>query len=132
MNLVLSFIKRGLYNLYYAFYVLSEGLFKVSQSWDPIISITGTISLLLSFSLWTFAWNVILCWTDWNLSTDIYVIIGVLIFGGLYWLTYHYYFPIQRSIAHRFKNDNIYRKVLYGLIAVGLIALVIYASTYSV
>ena len=43
--------KKGLYALYYAFYVVIEGFFKVSHSWNPIISIAGIISLLVALPL---------------------------------------------------------------------------------
>ena len=43
--------KKGLYALYYAFYVIIEGIFKVSHSWNPIISIAGIISLLVALPL---------------------------------------------------------------------------------
>ena len=32
-NLVSQYIKKGLHSLYYAFYVIIEGIFKVSHSW---------------------------------------------------------------------------------------------------
>ena len=53
-------------------------------------------------------------------------VLGVLIWLGLYWLTYRYYFPIQISIARRFRKDSIYRKVLYGIIAIVVSGIIIY------
>jgi len=50
-NLVSQYIKKGLHSLYYAFYVIIEGIFKVSHSWNPIISIAGIISLLVALPL---------------------------------------------------------------------------------
>ena len=50
-DLVSQYIKKGLHSLYYAFYVIIEGIFKVSHSWNPIISIAGIISLLVALPL---------------------------------------------------------------------------------
>lgn len=51
MNKVSVYIKRVLYDLYYAYYVIIEGVFRVSLSRPPILSITFVMSILVSFSL---------------------------------------------------------------------------------
>lgn len=42
-DLVSQYIKKGLHSLYYAFYVIIEGIFKVSHSWNPCRSFDLTI-----------------------------------------------------------------------------------------
>lgn len=128
MNSVLSYIKRGLYNLYYAFYVLFEGLLKVSLSWAPIISITGIMSLLVTLPLISLIRIISLCWANWDIPTTVVSIFGILIWIGIYWLAYHYYLSKQKSIECRFQNDSIYKKVLLGIIAIVLIGTSFYIN----
>ncbi len=128
MNSVLSYIHSGLYWIYYAFYVLLEGLFKISHSWAPIISITGIMSVLVAFPLLGLIRISSLYWANWDIPAPLTVVFGIIIYLGLYWLTYHYYFTIQKSIEDRFQNDNIYKKVLFGIIAIALIGLSFYMS----
>ncbi len=128
MKSVLSYLQSGLYRLYYAFYVILEGLLKISHSWAPIISIAGIMSLLATLPLLSLIQVSALCWGNWDIPTPLIVILGILIYFVLYWLTYHYYFTIQKSIEVRFQNDNIYKKVLFGITAIALIGLSFYIS----
>jgi len=128
MNSVLSYIKSGLYSLYYAFYVLMEGLLRISHSWAPIISITGILSLLATLPLISLIRVTSLCWANWDIPATFVIVIGILIWIGIYWLTYHYYLTIQKSIDNRFQNDTIYKKVFFGAIAIVLIGLSFYVS----
>lgn len=114
MNSVLSYTKRVLYNLYYAFYILFEGLLKVSLSWAPIISITGVMSLLVILPLISLNRIASLCWANWDIPTSDATIFGILIWIGMYWLTYHYYLSKQKLIECRFQNDNIYKSILWN------------------
>ena len=96
-DLVSQYIKKGLHCLYYAFYVIIEGILKVSHSWNPIISITGIISLLVALPLISIIRLQFLCWMDIDIPVNTATIIGIIIWGALYWLTYHYYLPIYEN-----------------------------------
>lgn len=89
--------KKGLYALYYAFYVVIEGIFKVSHSWNPTISIAGIISLLVALPLINIIRLLFLCWMDLDIPVNTATIICIIIWNGLYWLTYHYYFPAYKN-----------------------------------
>ncbi len=127
MNSVLC-LQKSLYRLYYAFYVLLDGLLKISHSWVPIISITGIMSLLVALPLLSLIQISSLCWANWDIPIPLTVILGIVIYLVLYWLTYLYYFTIQKSIEDRFQNDNIYKKVLFGIIAIALIGMSFYVT----
>ena len=129
MNKVSVYIKRVLYDLYYAYYVIIEGVFRVSLSRPPILSITFVMSILVSFPLTELIDILYLYWAKRVLTVTEGTVLGVLIWLGLYWLTYRYYFPIQISIARRFRKDSIYRKVLYGIIAIVVSGIIIYFAS---
>ena len=98
-DLVSQYIKKGLHSLYYAFYVIIEGIFKVSHSWNPIISIAGIISLLVALPLISIIRLLFLCWMDLDIPVNTATIICIIIWSGLYWLTYHYYFPAYKQYS---------------------------------
>lgn len=103
-NLVSQYIKKGLHSLYYAFYVIIEGIFKVSHSWNPIISIAGIISLLVALPLINIIRLLFLCWMDLDIPVKTATIICIIIWNGLYWLTYHYYFLHTKILNKNFKK----------------------------
>ena len=72
-DLVSQYIKKGLHSLYYAFYVIIEGIFKVSHSWNPIISIAGIISLLVALPLISIIRLLFLCWMDLDIPVHNYM-----------------------------------------------------------
>lgn len=128
MNSVLQYIKKGLDNLYYAYYVIIENLYKLSLSWEPKVSVPGTMSLLVSFPLHGLIGIIYLCWVNRDIPPTEDITLGVLMFLGLYWLTTHYYRSIETSLELRFKHDNTYRKIFFGIIAIVLSGIIIYIN----
>lgn len=126
MNKVSVYIKRVLYDLYYAYYVIIEGVFRVSLSRPPILSITFVMSILVSFSLIKLIDITYLYWAKCAIPKTEGQILGLLIWLVLYWLTYRYYSPMQISIARRFRKDSIYRKVLFGIMAIVASGIIVY------
>lgn len=126
MNKVLVYIKKVLCDLYYAYYVILENLYKVKLAWEPIVSVPGTISILLLFPLTELIDILCLYWAKRVLTVTEGTVLAALIFIGLYWLTTHYYSSIEISIERRFRKDSIYRKVLYGIIAIVVSGIIIY------
>lgn len=126
MNKVSVYIKKVLCDLYYAYYVIIEGVFRVSLSMPPILSITAFMSILVSFPLTELTDILCLYWAKRVLTVTEGTVLGVLIWLGLYWLTYRYYFPIQISIARRFRKGSIHRKVLYGIMAIVVSGIIVY------
>lgn len=115
--------KKGLYALYYAFYVIIEGFFKVSHSWNPIISIAGIISLLVALPLINIIRLLFLCWMDLDIPVNTATIICIIIWNGLYWLTYHYYFPAYENIEQKFQKDSMLSKIVFGMFAIAVICI---------
>lgn len=122
-NLVSQYIKKGLHSLYYAFYVIIEGIFKVSHSWNPIISIAGIISLLVALPLINIIRLLFLCWMDLDIPVNTATIICIIIWTGLYWLTYHYYFPAYKNIEQKFQKDSMLSKIVFGMFAIAVICI---------
>jgi phosphoglycerol transferase MdoB-like AlkP superfamily enzyme len=122
--------KKGLYALYYAFYVIIEGIFKVSHSWNPIISIAGIISLLVALPLINIIRLLFLCWMDLDIPVNIATIICIIIWNGLYWLTYHYYFPAYENIEQKNQKDSMLGKIAFGMLAIMIICASIFISSW--
>ena len=122
--------KKGLYALYYAFYVIIEGIFKVSHSWNPIISIAGIISLLVALPLINIIRLLFLCWMDLDIPVNTATIICIIIWSGLYWLTYHYYFPAYENIEQKFQKDSMLEKIAFGMLAIMIICASIFISSW--
>ena len=127
-DLVSQYIKKGLYSLYYAFYVIMEGILKVSHSWNPIISITGIISLLVVLPLINIIRLQSLCWMNIDIPVKTATIIGIIIWGSLYWLSYHYYLSICEKIEREFQKDSMWTKIAFGMLAIAVIGISIYIS----
>lgn len=123
--------KKGLYALYYAFYVIIEGIFKVSHSWNPIISIVGIISLLVALPLINIIRLLFLCWMDLDIPVNTATIICIIIWNGLYWLTYHYYFPAYENIEQKFQKDSMLKKIAFGMLAIMIICASIFISSWG-
>ena len=108
--------KKGLYALYYAFYVIIEGIFKVSHLVAlPLINI---IRLLF------------LCWMDLDIPVNTATIICIIIWNGLYWLTYHYYFPAYENIEQKFQKDSMLSKIVFGMFAIAVICISIHINCW--
>ena len=122
--------KKGLYALYYAFYVVIEEIFKVSHSWNPIISIAGIISLLVALPLINIIRLLFLCWMDLDIPVNTATIICIIIWNGLYWLTYHYYFPSYENIEQKFQKDSMLSKIVFGMFAIAVICISIYINCW--
>lgn len=122
--------KKGLYALYYAFYVIIEGIFKVSHSWNPIISIAGIISLLVALPLINIIRLLFLCWMDLDISVNTATIICIIIWNGLYWLTYHYYISADIIIKNKFQRDSMLEKIAFGMLAIVIICASIFISSW--
>lgn len=127
MKWVLSYIRIIMQALYSAFYVILEGVFKISNSWPPIISIVGIISILIAFPLLSlFIWGYFY-WSRNDLSTNIETFIGIGICGIIYFLLYRYYLPLHMMIEQNTEGKKIKVKILLGILAlattVGLISL---------
>lgn len=122
--------KKGLYAIYYALYVVIEGIFKVSHSWNPIISIAGIISLLVALPLINIIRLLFLCWMDLDIPVNTATIICIIIWNGLYWLTYHYYFPAYENIEQKFQKDSMLSKILFGMLAIVIICASIFISSW--
>lgn len=122
------YIKKGLYGLYYAFYVIVEGVLKVSHSWNPIISITGIMSLLVALPLICFIRLQCLCWMGVDIPVKVATIIGIIMWGGLYWLSYHYYLSACEKIERRFQKDGMPTKVVFGMLAIAIIVMSVYIT----
>lgn len=103
-DLVSQYIKKGLHSLYYAFYVIIEGIFKVSHSWNPIISIAGIISLLVALPLINIIRLLFLCWMDLDIPVNTATIICIIIWNGLYWLHIIIIFLHTKILNKNFKK----------------------------
>lgn len=125
-----QYIKKGLYGLYYAFYVILEGIFKVSHSWNPIISITGMISLLVALPLISIIRLLSLCWLDVDIPVKTATIICATIWSCLYWLLYHYYLSAYEKIEQKFQKDSIWTKIAFGMLAIAVICMSIYINSW--
>lgn len=121
MNWVLSYIRIAMQTMYSAFYVILEGLLKISRSWPPIISITGVISVLLTYPLLNlFRWGY-LYWGRDDVPENLMIFIGVGVCCIVYWLLYRYYLPFHTKIEQKTKSKNIKVKILFGLLALVII-----------
>ena len=129
-DLVSQYIKKGLHSLYYAFYVIIEGIFKVSHSWNPIISIAGIISLLVALPLISIIRLLFLCWMNLDIPVNTATIICIIIWSGLYWLTYHYYFPAYENIEQKFQKDSMLSKIVFGMFAIAVICISIHINCW--
>ena len=122
--------KNGLYNLYYAFYVIMEGVLKVSHSWNPIISITGIMSLLVALPLIDIIRLLSICWLDIDIPVKLATIIGIIIWVVLYWLSYHYYLLKCEKAEQKFQKDSMITKIAFGLLAIVIIDMSIIISLW--
>ena len=113
--------KKGLYALYYAFYVVIEGIFKVSHSWNPTISITGIISLLVAIPLISIIRLLSLYWVGIDIPMKVSTIVGIIIYGCFYWLSYHYYISADTIIKNKFQRDSMLEKIAFGMLAIVII-----------
>lgn len=120
-SVISSMIRIGMQAIYSAFYVILEGLLKISRSWPPIISITGVISVLLTYPLLNlFRWGY-LCWDREDIPVNLMIFIGVGICCIVYWLLYQYYFPFHNEIEQKTKSKNLKVKILLCLLALVII-----------
>ena len=58
-----------------------EGIFKVSHSWNPTISITGIISLLVAIPLISIIRLLSLYWVGIDIPMKVSTIVGIIIYG---------------------------------------------------
>lgn len=122
--------KKGLYALYYAFYVIIEGIFKVSHSWNPIISITGIISLLVAIPLISIIRLLSLYWVGIDIPMKVSTIVGIIIYGCFYWLSYHYYISADIIIKNKFQRDSMLEKIAFGMFAIAVICISIHINCW--
>ena len=123
--------KKGLYALYYAFYVVIEGIFKVSHSWNPTISITGIISLLVAIPLIRIIRLLSLYWVGIDIPMKVSTIVGIIIYGCFYWLSYHYYISADKIIKNKFQRGSILGKIAFGMLAIVIICASIFISYWA-
>lgn len=116
--------------MYYAFYVVIEGVLKVSRSWNPIISITGIMSLLAALPLTNVIRLQVLCWLGIDIPVKPVTVIGIIMWGGLYWLLYRYYLSTCEEIEHRFQEDSILTKIAFGMLAIAIVCMSIYINSW--
>lgn len=127
MNWGLSYIRIFMKAMYGSFYVIFEGIFKISHSWPPIISIVGAISILITFPLFSlFIWGY-LYWSGNDISTNLQTLICIGMCCIVCFLLYKYYLPSHKKIEQKIDSQKIKVKILLGVLAlaitVGLISL---------
>ena len=130
MKWVSIYIRTSLKIIYCAFYVIFEGIFKTSNSWPVIISVTGAQALILSFP--------ITCFIQWfalyigiiNLNSNIYLLIGIGLFICIDWLLNKYYNPISKPIEKKIKKEKLHIKIMYMIIAILLMFSSFMISSY--
>lgn len=125
-NWVSHYISNALFGIYYAFYIIAESVFKVSKSWDPIISISGVMALLIMLPISDLLQLLVLCWLGIDMPTNSAILIYLILFFGMDWIIYRYYPHVRKQIERKFQKDGWVTKTAYGLLAVALICLSIY------
>lgn len=113
MNLVFTFIRSILDNIYYAVYVFLECVFRTSNSWPTICSVTGILTGIVVFPFMDYVYNF--C-KEREISYTIGTIILSVMFISIYWLIDKYYEPRHLKIESRFKTDSKLAKLIYGII----------------
>ena len=129
MDRVSRYIRKGLFSLYYAFYVVEESILKESLSGFPVTSISCIIALLIILPLSSAIQLLALCWLDIDIPTNSDMLIDIIIYLCLSWTLYLYYRPISERIERKIQRDSRATKVAYGLLAVVFICLSIYSCS---
>lgn len=118
MSWVLKFINKLADNLYYAVYVLLEGVFHTSKSWPTIISVAGVITLIINFFLISSVYDF--C-HNYNMPENTFMILDGLLVLLLYYGVYKYYLRKHLIIEKRYESDSLLLKIIYGIMALALI-----------
>jgi ABC-type transport system involved in cytochrome c biogenesis permease subunit len=63
---------------------------------------------------------------DLDIPVNTATIICIIIWSGLYWLTYHYYFPAYENIEQKFQKDSMLSKIVFGMFAIAVICISIH------
>lgn len=67
---------------------------------------------------------------DLDIPVNTATIICIIIWNGLYWLTYHYYFPAYENIEQKFQKDSMLEKIAFGMLAIMIICASIFISSW--
>ena len=105
--------------------------FKVSHSWNPTISITGIISLLVAIPLISIIRLLSLYWVGIDIPMKVSTIVGIIIYGCFYWLSYHYYISADKIIKNKFQRGSILGKITFGMLAIVIICASIFISSWA-
>lgn len=103
-NRVSWYIRKGLFGLYYAFYVIAECVLGVSKFRDPIISISGMMALLIMLPISNVLQLLVQCWLDIDIPTNIAILIDVILIFGMDWIIYLYYPHVRIPIERKFQK----------------------------
>lgn len=128
-NWISHYMSKVLFGIYYAFYIIAECVLGVSKSWDPIISISGMMALLIMLPISNAIQLLALCWLDIDIPTNSAILIDVILVFGMDWIIERYYPHVRKQIERNFQRDGWATKAAYGLLAVALICLSIYACS---
>lgn len=126
-NLILKYLNKWLFDLYY---VIIEGVLKVSHSWAPIISITGVLSLIVALPLINLVRLQSLCLINTDIPVREITVIGIILWAVLYWLSYHYYLSVCKKIEQKFQKDNMLTRTVYGMLAVVIVCISILINSW--
>lgn len=127
MKKVSMFIENILSYIYYSIYVSLEynGLFKTSNSWPTVISISGIVSLILTFTISHIAEVFFENVFNYDIfSSDLYLIFTVTIYFILDYFLMKYYTKKEKNILEKMKErqKKIKYKIIIGLCLISIIA----------
>lgn len=117
-SISLRFLHKLIFSIYYAFYVVLEGIFKVSHSWPPVISIAGIFSLLITLPFLTIIRLLSILFIEYDIPKGLSIVMCVVISGFLGWVTYRFFLSIDENAKQKFLKDKLFSKLLYGTLAI--------------
>ena len=117
-SISLRFLHILIFSIYYAFYVVLKGIFKVSHSWPPVISIAGIFSLLFTLPFLCLIRLLSILFIEYDIPQGISIVMCVAICCFLGWVTYRFFLSIDENAKQRFLKDKLFSKLLYGTLAI--------------
>ena len=121
MNKVFMFIRTLLNNLYYTFYAFMEGVFRISKTTSTLGSVCSFMSLIIALLLERPLSSLALHWFGISFNRGDELIIDAILYLGGYCLSLKYFSPVHEEIEQRYHRDNLLKKIIYGMLGVGLI-----------
>ena len=112
MTWVWTFISKAMDLFYYGLYLFFTKIVKVQKSWDPNISITGTMTITIVFPLLFLESKIIMQPTSLDLILDI------IFMASVHFIICTIYPKREAKVLKKYEGYSVFVKVLICIISV--------------